>query len=136
MSAPHRHQRPLRQDKYRTSLSAQNSQGSSDLLTSLFANELVQQLAPLLFVLVVPIFVLLTNKHKRTLLHPARLLLCYVAMVLQTLVGVLPWNWYAGPRERKASETKKPVRTREEQQGVPNGTSAEGELIYLIPFPI
>ncbi|GJE87390.1 cysteine proteinase [Phanerochaete sordida] len=127
MSTPRHRQRHPRPDTYRTRYTPHSGRSDpGDLLTSLLANELFQQLAPLLFVLAVPLFVLLTNKHRRTLLYPIRLLLRYVAMVLQTLSGALPWNWYAGSREKKAPEKKKLVRTRAEQLGDVNGSSGQG----------
>lgn len=124
MSSPYRRQKHFRQDKLRTRYSPHSGRDSGGLLASLLTNELFQQLAPILVIFVVPLFALLLNKYKRTLFYPLRLLLRCAAMVLQTLVAALPWNWSAGSRERKTPE--KVVRTRAEQVQISNGSAGEG----------
>lgn len=69
---------------------------------------------------------LLSNKYKRVLISPLRLLIRSVGMVLQALASALPWNWSAGSKDRKGAEKKKVVRSRAEQVVVAKGTS-EGE---------
>lgn len=125
MNSPRSRQRNYRQDRYRQRYSPQGRQDSGDWFTDLLANSTFHQVAPLLVVIIVPLLVLFTNRYKRVLLSPLRFLFHFVAMVLQGLGAVFPWNWSTGSRERKVSEKKKGVvRTRAEQIGLANGSTS------------
>ena len=102
---------------------------SSNPLADILGSDLFQQLAPLVFIFVVPLFVLVTNKYKHTLFSPFRFLIYQLTMVLEVLSGALPWNWYSGSRDRKAPEKKKAVRTRAEQLESTNGAATDGASI-------
>ena len=129
MNSPYSRQRNYRQDRYRQRRTPKRRLDSGDWLTDLLANDTFQQVAPLLVVIVVPLFVLFASKHKRRLLSPFRLAIHLVRMVLQSLGAMLPWNWSGGSRERKVSEKKKAVvRTRAAQEALSNGTSEGKQL--------
>ena len=127
MNSPYNRQRSYNRDRPRQRYNPRDRHDPGDWLANLLADDIFQQVAPLLFVVAVPLFILFTNKYKGTLFHPFRLLAHLIIMVLQGLGAVLPWNWNTGSRERKVSEKKKAVvRTRVEQMAQTNG-EAVGE---------
>jgi ubiquitin carboxyl-terminal hydrolase 1 len=99
---------------------------SNDFLADLLGSELFRQVAPLIVIFVVPLFVLATNKYRRTLFSPFRYLFYQLTIMLEVLSGVLPWNWYGGSRDKKVPEKKKAIRTRAEQLASTSDAGTEG----------
>lgn len=81
-------------------------------LSELLSNSLLQQVAPLLAVVLIPVFVLSLVKHFDPLASS-------VLFMLSSLSAALPWNWgnsHSPPRSQpERPKKKKPLRTRADQ---------------------
>lgn len=108
---------------------------SADWLTAILTNDLFKQVAPLVLLFLIPLLVLATNRYRRTIFWPLYLLASSLSMVLESLSGALPWNWFSGSgragahgRERKG---KKVVRTRADQLAMREVKDGQGACPVL-----
>ncbi|KAH8096636.1 hypothetical protein BXZ70DRAFT_945473 [Cristinia sonorae] len=89
------------------------SEDITHLLSLLFSNYAVQQIAPLVVVVVLPLILLTAQPHIAHLIRQ-------LYMVLESLASVLPWNWGSGSSTSgsvadRNKLKKRVVRTRAEQ---------------------
>ncbi len=97
-------------------------------LVQLSYNPALQQIAPLLVIILLPCLVLSVQPFFAPLFR-------FCLMVLESLTLVLPWNWFTSSSSGSVKKPrKKLVRTRAEQQGL-NGDARKHRISSLAILP-